>query len=81
MSTIDTISSGPVPTRRGIVSAPSRLIIRTLITVSDWVSNCAERRRSRRALAALSDEHLRDIGLSRADAANEANVPFWRSSR
>jgi uncharacterized protein YjiS (DUF1127 family) len=33
--------------------------------------------RSRRALVALDDAALNDIGLSRADAVNEANRPFW----
>lgn len=38
-----------------------------------------ERARQRRALASLSDHALRDIGLSRADALDEAEKPFWRS--
>jgi uncharacterized protein YjiS (DUF1127 family) len=33
--------------------------------------------RSRRALAALDDAALNDIGLNRVDAVNEANRPFW----
>jgi len=33
--------------------------------------------RSRRALAALDDAALADIGLSRFEAAAEANRPFW----
>jgi uncharacterized protein YjiS (DUF1127 family) len=33
--------------------------------------------RSRRALAALDDEALNDIGLSRQDAKAEAGRPFW----
>jgi|TARA_B110000908_G_scaffold137341_1_gene162936 uncharacterized protein YjiS (DUF1127 family) len=32
---------------------------------------------SRRALAALDDAALNDIGLSRFDAYTEANRPFW----
>lgn len=31
----------------------------------------------RRALLALSDRSLKDIGLSRADAYREANRPWW----
>jgi uncharacterized protein YjiS (DUF1127 family) len=34
--------------------------------------------RDRRALAAMSDRSLRDIGLTRYDAAVEADKPFWR---
>ena len=33
--------------------------------------------RQRRELAGLSDETLRDIGLSRVDALREARRPFW----
>ena len=33
--------------------------------------------RERQALLALSDDELRDIGLSRADARREANRPLW----
>ena len=34
--------------------------------------------RQRRALALLSDEGLRDIGLTRHDVAREIGKPFWR---
>lgn len=33
--------------------------------------------RQRRQLAALSDDALKDIGLSRADIETEINRPFW----
>lgn len=33
--------------------------------------------RSRRALAALSDAHLRDVGIGREDAQAEATRPIW----
>jgi uncharacterized protein YjiS (DUF1127 family) len=36
------------------------------------------RLRDRRALAAMSDRSLRDIGLTRYDADWEARKPFWR---
>ena len=36
-----------------------------------------ERRRSRRALLEMSDEQLKDIGLSRADAYREAHRRLW----
>jgi uncharacterized protein YjiS (DUF1127 family) len=34
-------------------------------------------RRTRRHLAEMDDRLLADIGTSRADAATEANRPFW----
>jgi uncharacterized protein YjiS (DUF1127 family) len=37
------------------------------------------RARQRRDLAALSDHHLRDIGLSRTDVEAEIGKPFWRA--
>lgn len=33
--------------------------------------------RSRRALAALSDEQLADVGLSASEARREASRPIW----
>lgn len=33
--------------------------------------------RQRRALAKLSKEELRDIGISRSEADTEASRPFW----
>jgi uncharacterized protein YjiS (DUF1127 family) len=36
-----------------------------------------EKRRGRRALLALNDEQLKDIGLSRAEAYREGVRPFW----
>ena len=37
-----------------------------------------EKRRSRLVLMELTEYQLRDIGLSRLDAVNEAQRPFWR---
>lgn len=37
-----------------------------------------DRRRQRRVLAELTDDQLRDIGLSRGQAAREASKPFWK---
>jgi len=42
--------------------------------VSRWI----ERVRQRDALAALDDHQLRDIGITRAEAAREWEKPFWR---
>ncbi|MCB1870079.1 MAG: DUF1127 domain-containing protein [Gammaproteobacteria bacterium] len=37
----------------------------------------SELSRQRRELARLSDEMLKDIGISRIDALREARRPFW----
>lgn len=49
-----------------------------LVVLFDTVATWNERRRQRRALEALPDHLLHDIGLSRADAATEADKPFWQ---
>jgi uncharacterized protein YjiS (DUF1127 family) len=36
------------------------------------------RERERDALAALTPRELRDIGITRVDAAREFEKPFWR---
>ena len=41
---------------------------------SAWI----ERIRQRRALAGLDDRMLRDIGITRVEAAREWEKPFWR---
>jgi uncharacterized protein YjiS (DUF1127 family) len=38
-----------------------------------------DRARQRRALRAIGDDMLHDIGVSRIDALNEARKPFWRN--
>lgn len=45
-----------------------------------WIKICGwhEIRRQRRALLALDDAMLKDIGISRADALQEGEKPFWR---
>jgi len=47
---------------------------RLLRTLEEW----AERRRQRRALLALGDHALKDIGLSSADAWQEGHKPAWQ---
>ena len=58
--------------RKGI-----NLFARAISQVQRW----AELSRQRRELAQLSDEMLKDIGLSRVDTLREANRPFWDDPR
>jgi uncharacterized protein YjiS (DUF1127 family) len=53
-------------------SAPT--LIRLIV---EQVEIMLEVRRQRRALLAMSDAMLHDIGISRADAEGEAMRPFW----
>ena len=54
----------------------ARLPLAILETLLVW----QERDQQRRHLATLDDRLLSDIGMSRADAAREAAIPFWRVS-
>ena len=47
---------------------------RALIRLMRW----HETARERRALLALSDHMLKDIGITRAEAEREAGRPFWQ---
>jgi uncharacterized protein YjiS (DUF1127 family) len=55
----------------------------TKLTTTTWnqfktsFGEWRRRIRSRDELMGLSDRSLRDIGLSRCDAAMEAGKPFW----
>jgi uncharacterized protein YjiS (DUF1127 family) len=73
MAAIETIYRSSEPSEYDISqSAGSRFA-----TAFAWVSKQIERRRSRLALLEMSDEQLKDIGLSRSDAHGEATRPFW----
>ncbi len=53
--------------------------VREMLTVAlDQVGLWQERSRSRQALLSMDDRALRDIGLDRASADYEGNLPFWR---
>ena len=47
-------------------------------TLFGLVGTWLERRRQRRALAWLDERLLKDIGISREEAAQEIEKPFWR---
>jgi len=52
-----------------------QVLARVAAKVGEW----RRRSRDRSALAAMSDRSLRDIGITRYDAAYEASEPFWRA--
>ncbi len=49
-----------------------------LVRVFDGLFAWQQRAADRRALRAMDDHLLRDIGLSRADIEAEVSKPFWR---
>jgi uncharacterized protein YjiS (DUF1127 family) len=58
----------------GRTSVLQQILARMGSELGEW----RRRLRDRRALAAMSDRSLRDIGLTRYDADFEARKPFWR---
>jgi len=61
--------------RLGIGRALTTVAARAVEILFVW----QEREFQRRALEGLDARALRDIGLSRADVAREADKPFWRA--
>ncbi len=59
---------------RTLAGTPVRILLKMLDASLAW----AEVSRQRRALLALSDDMLKDIGISRAQANLEGSKPFWR---
>ena len=55
----------------------SKAKISLAVSALSWLHNILDRRRSRLALLEMSDEQLKDIGISRADAYREAHIPLW----
>jgi len=52
--------------------------VSTLVRLADVVVAMLAKQRSRMALGQLDDRMLRDIGIDRATACNEAERPIWR---
>ena len=59
--------------RRGFVSR----LMRVIRSLARWIDSLLERRRSRLALLEMTDDQLKDIGISRCDAHREGIRPFW----
>lgn len=66
--------SATLGNRRPEQSVPRSFVAAALDRLLLWQQRSTERRQ----LATLSEFHLKDIGLSRADADREAAKPFWR---
>ena len=69
-------STAVLPTFGGVVARILRLPMSALDTLLQWQARADERLR----LARMDDRLLGDMGLSRAAAAHEAALPFWRTS-
>jgi uncharacterized protein YjiS (DUF1127 family) len=71
---IDTIRQSGRARRSGPRSVFSGLELATDLLLT-WLDRCAQRRQ----LARLDPRMLKDIGVSRVDAAEEARKPFWKT--
>lgn len=82
MDTIETIRYAGAELR-GRASRPSdqRGFVNRLLLVLDsfirQIGRMLERRRSRLVLLEMTDDQLKDIGISRCDAHREGLRPFW----
>ena len=76
--TLRSASTGgwPLKTRRGGFAG---LAVGLAIALTDRLDLWQRRLRDRDMLRAMSTAQLKDIGLSRADALNESEKPFWRA--
>ncbi len=73
----------PIPATTGAclrvgLAAAAQATARGASRLAELLFEWRERAWQRQTLGKLSDHMLRDIGISRVDAAREASKPFWR---
>ncbi|MCO5085048.1 MAG: DUF1127 domain-containing protein [Rhizobiaceae bacterium] len=76
MSAIDTIVSQSRPNKRPTATFMRRFGA-ALLRTTDSLDRMMDRRRSRLALLEMTDDQLKDVGLSRGEAYREGIRPFW----
>lgn len=54
-----------------------RRLVRMAASFFLWIDALLERRRGRLALLEMTDDQLKDIGISRCDAHREGIRPLW----
>ena len=59
--------------------APSLPLSSGLVRAFEAIERMIQRHRERKALSAMDDRLLRDIGVTRADVDQEINKPAWRA--
>ena len=59
--------------QRGFVSH----LVWVITSLARWIDHLLERRRGRLALLEMTDDQLKDIGISRCDAHREGIRRFW----
>jgi uncharacterized protein YjiS (DUF1127 family) len=73
MTAINLCANRPLPFGSERRSAPQGFFTRVGSHLRKWRRSAV----SRHELMTLDDRELRDIGLTRIDAENEAGKPFW----
>ena len=66
------------PSWSELVSLAGRRVNADVVAVVVVIGNWTERARQRRSLAGLDDRMLKDCGITRTDALQEASRPFWQ---
>lgn len=61
-----------------LAARPMSPVTNAALTVVVAFAKWEDRHRTRKALKQLSNEQLRDIGLSREEALDQARRPFWQ---
>jgi len=75
----DTLSSDrAAPRPVGLARRLAKRTIRLGVAAVDRILAWHDRAEGRRRLGAFDDRMLKDIGVSRIEAMNEARKPFWR---
>ncbi|AZO45130.1 DUF1127 domain-containing protein [Mesorhizobium sp. M7D.F.Ca.US.005.01.1.1] len=71
--------AGPAPARAPTIrTATMRQSLGAhFVAAASWIGRQMERRRSRRALLEMTDDQLKDIGLSRGEAYSESVRRLW----
>jgi uncharacterized protein YjiS (DUF1127 family) len=64
---------------RALVHRLAHAASAVIVALADRALAWQARARERRMLADMDDRQLRDLGIRRADALEEADKPFWRA--
>ncbi|TIT04371.1 DUF1127 domain-containing protein [Mesorhizobium sp.] len=80
MDTIDTTHYAEAELRTARPSGRRTYVnrlVRVVRSLFMWIGTMVDRRRSRLVLLEMTDDQLKDIGISRSDAHREGLRPFW----
>ncbi|NGO63138.1 DUF1127 domain-containing protein [Rhizobium daejeonense] len=79
VSGVPRITQSVAVSRKGQQQAVGVQFGRMMATLEVWYGRYMERRQLRNDLSAMTDEMLKDYRLTRKQAKEIANAPFWRA--